>query len=196
MRKLDLTGKVFGKLIVVKYVYSKKGNTFWLCKCDCGEYTISKGVDLNRNRIKSCGCSHGEKHRLSDIQLYKVWANMKSRCYSKNNDVNKYYGERGITVCDDWRNSFVKFYNWAINNGYNESLTLDRIDVNGNYEPKNCRWVSWNTQFNNRRSNHNIEFNGQTHNIIEWAKILGIKYKKLAHRIERKWDIEKALTTP
>ena len=121
---------------------------------------------------------------------------MKSRCYNKNNKDYADYGGRGITIYPEWRNSFIAFYNWAMSNGYNEPLEIDRIDNSGNYEPSNCRWVTRKEQNNNTRHNHLITFNGETHTMKEWANIKNIPYTTLASRINiLHWDIEKALNT-
>jgi hypothetical protein len=122
---------------------------------------------------------------------------MKDRCRYKTNDNYERYGGRGIRVCEEWLADYINFYNWAINNGYKEGLTLDRIDSNKNYEPDNCRWATYKEQANNTRRNNFITYNGETHTLTEWAEKLGIKRSTLNTRIHRQhWDIEKALTTP
>lgn len=178
----DLTGKTINNLFVIKRVENtKSGNTRWLCKCICGKEFITNGTAIRIGHTKSCGCLRKEKtsgkncilykHGLYRTRLYKTWHNMIQRCSNKNNIHFKNYGGRGIKVCDDWKNDFLSFYNWAINNGYKDNLTIDRIDVNGNYEPSNCRWVTMKEQSNNRTSNHLITFNNETHNMMEWSKI-------------------------
>lgn len=137
------------------------------------------------------------KHGLNETRIYKTWVRMKVRCYNQNHDRYKNYGGRGITVCDEWKNDFKKFYEWAMKNGYSDDLTIDRIDVNGNYEPSNCRWITNKEQCNNRRNNHFITYNGKTQTVSEWAEEIGLDYNTLLVRINRlHWDIEKALTTP
>jgi hypothetical protein len=134
---------------------------------------------------------HGKRH----TRLYTTYANIKTRCYNTKNIRYKHYGARGITMCDEWLNDFQAFYDWAMANGYQEELTIDRIDVNGNYEPSNCRWVNWRGQQNNRGNNHLIEFNGQVHTMAEWARISEIPYQTLARRINTYgWSVERALT--
>ena len=124
------------------------------------------------------------------------WRKIKHRCTNANNDRWGDYGGRGITVCSEWAESFEAFRDWALANGYRDDLTIDRKDVNGNYEPGNCRWITNQEQQHNRRNNHNITYNGETHTITEWARIYGLSENGLVHRINRGWEIERALTTP
>ena len=125
-----------------------------------------------------------------------IWRAMKERCYNSKCEAYHNYGGRGIIVCDEWLHNFKAFYDWSITNGYRDDLTIDRIDVNGNYEPSNCRWVTRLTQANNQRTNHLITYKGETHTMAEWAKIKHISYGALRQRLYRKWSIEKALNTP
>lgn len=118
---------------------------------------------------------------------------MKDRCYNNNNKNYKNYGERGIKVCKEWKESFINFYKWAINNGYEENLTIDRIDVNGNYEPNNCRWLTIKQQQNNKRNNHILWYKNQKHNITKWASITGINRATIYSRLKYGWPIEKVL---
>ena len=127
----------------------------------------------------------GPRGGLSNSRLYNIWLHMKGRCYRKTDDHYKFYGARGITVCEEWKNDFKEFYNWAMSNGYSDRLTIDRIDNNGNYEPSNCRWVNIKTQCNNRTTNVIVTINGETHNIKEWSEITGIKYATIYQRIKR-----------
>jgi Fic family protein len=122
---------------------------------------------------------------------------MKSRCYYKGNNRYEYYGGRGIVVCDEWKNNFIAFYEWAMSNGYSDELSIDRIDLNGNYEPSNCRWATKVEQANNKSNNRFITFNNQTHTASQWAKITGIKEATIRYRIiHSNWNVERALTTP
>lgn len=121
---------------------------------------------------------------------------MKDRCYNIKSHAYNCYGGRGIEICDEWKNNIVSFYNWAINNGYKDNLTIDRINVNGNYEPNNCRWVNSSIQANNRRYHKWITYNNETHNLTEWSKLLGINRQTLNKRLLIGWSIEKAFTTP
>lgn len=135
-------------------------------------------------------------HGMSHTRIYKVWCRMKSRCNNSNSSDYYLYGARGIGVCKEWTSSFEMFYKWAKENGYREGLTLDRIDVNGNYEPQNCRWVTMKIQSNNKRNNRLISFNGETRTIAQWSEITGISKDTIAHRLKIGWDTEKALYAP
>lgn len=127
-------------------------------------------------------------------RIRSIHAGMKSRCYNSKMPNFKYYGGLGIQVCEEWRNSFLAFYNWAMANGYQEGLTIDRIDVCGNYEPSNCRWVDMKTQDNNRSDNVVLTYNGESHTIPEWSEITGIKQYVIRNRIKRNWSVADALT--
>lgn len=195
-RKEDLTGRRFGRLTVIEESGKLGKKVAWLCKCDCGNYTRVRAHHLKGGQIVSCGCYHNEvnaTHRLTSTKLYRAWASMKDRCYNTNAVEYKRYGSRGIKVCDEWRNNFEAFYGWAMANGYEDGLSIDRIDVNGNYEPNNCRWVDMKTQGRNRRNNHMLTHKGETHCVSEWSEITGIKVSTLFDRIKRGWSVEDVL---
>lgn len=195
----DLTGKRYGRLTVVKRVYKdEKKNSYWLCKCDCGNETIVIAANLKSGQSKSCGCLRKEvstTHGKGGTRLYHIYKSMKNRTTNPNYKEYKYYGGRGIKICDEWLNDFEKFYDWSVSNGYKDDLTIDRIDVNGNYSPCNCRWVTMKEQQNNRRNNHIITYHGETHTVKQWAEKLEINYNTLLSRINRyHWTIERAFT--
>lgn len=119
---------------------------------------------------------------------------MKERCYNRNKIAYKNYGGRGITICNEWLNDFLSFYNWAMKNGYNDTLTIERIDNNGNYEPSNCKWIPKSEQSNNRRCNHRIYHNGETHTITEWANIIGVNRDTLYNRFKKIGNVERIFT--
>ena len=166
---VDRVGQRFGKLVVVSraddYVATNGSkHVRWRCVCDCGKETVVDVCQLVSGKTKSCGCLHAEMLQTGNVKhggryerLYKVFANMKNRCYNEHSDDYKYYGGRGIKICDEWLGSYSAFKEWALTHGYNETAkrgacTIDRIDVNGNYEPNNCRWVSMSVQSKNRRN--------------------------------------------
>lgn len=132
------------------------------------------------------------KHGKYGTRLFNIYNNIKYRCYNRNHHKYKIYGARGITMCDEWLHDFMTFYDWAVNNGYNESLTIDRIDVNGNYEPNNCRWVDMKTQQRNRRNNSLVTYRGETKTLSEWCELLGLNYKTVQSRLRYGWSIVRA----
>ena len=128
------------------------------------------------------------KHGLRKTRLYRIWANIKTRCYNQNDPHFKRWGARGITVCDEWKNDFKSFYDWSMSNGYSDELTIDRIDNNGNYEPSNCRWVSVYEQNKNKRNVKFITYNGKTQSIVEWTHELGLGKETIRERLKRGWS--------
>lgn len=215
-RKPLQVGQKFGKLTVIgldhidKRVGTKgdiRYHYIYLCQCECGnKHKVRKTLLLSGN-IKSCGClQHTEeyqkqkgerqkKHGMTGTQLFKCWQGIKNRCNNPNMENYPNYGGRGITYCKEWQN-FEPFMNWALANGYQEGLSIDRIDVNGNYEPSNCRWITMKEQCRNKRDNHYLTYNGETHCIAEWAEITGLKAVTIKRRIMTyKWSVEKTLTT-
>lgn len=201
---IDLTGQRFGRLVVIERAENaKNGKAKWLCLCDCGNNTIVLGTHLNSGHTQSCGCIHSEvvcavmnKHGACNSRLYRIWAGMIKRTYNQQSKDFGYYGGRGITVCDSWKNDFQPFHDWAIESGYSDNLTLDRIDNQKGYSPDNCRWVTMKIQCNNKSNNRFIEFRGERKTLSQWADLLGIKGCTLLWRLRKGWSIEKALSTP
>ena len=203
MSNKDLTGLKIDKVTVIKRANVNNKGDRWLCLCDCGNYVIFSELSLTRKseNKRSCGCEWKENwkkcfetHGCTKTRLYRIWQGMKKRCCTKTCSNYKYYGAKGIKVCDDWL-TFTTFREWAINNGYNDTLSIDRINSNGNYEPSNCRWVKQNTQVRNRSMSRMVTWNGKTQLIKDWAEELGVTYETLRVRIN-KWGVEKAFTTP
>ena len=202
----NLLGRRFGRLIVkdrAEDTVSKSGRhrVMWVCSCDCGNEVVVLSDNLKRGKTQSCGCLRNDKnkerfstHRATDTRLYGIWSAMKTRCLNKNSHAYKDYGERGIHVCDKWINDFSEFAAWAYSNGYNDNLSIDRIDNNKGYYPDNCRWVISDVQANNRRSNIRIAYNGEPHTVTEWARLLNKNPKTIFSRIYSGWDYIDAIT--
>ena len=205
MKQLNLTGKRFGKLVVIKTAgKTKNGAYLWQCKCDCGNEIIANVGNLKNGHTKSCGClrvdrckTNFTKHGLEHTRLYGIWSDMRLRCYDEKNIAYHRYGGRGITICDEWKNDVKAFYDWATANGYKDSLTIDRIDNDGNYCPENCRWATVKEQASNRRSNILVTHNGKTQTMKKWANEVGTPYKVVWARMQKLgWSAERALTEP
>lgn len=198
--KFDLTGMRFGRLTVISQGERTNGRIGWLCKCDCGNIKTICGKNLKNGMIQSCGCYRKEsfkeritKHNKCYSRLYITYNNMIRRCTEKNNRHWNRYGGRGISVCSEWINDFESFYNWAINNGYSEELTIDRINNDGNYEPSNCRWVSVKENNNNRSTCRFYTINGITKNIQQWCNEFGADRSRVVYRLNQGKDIETSL---
>lgn len=200
--RIDMNGRIINNIEVLRYSHSnKKGDAMWECRCRCGNTFTARGTDIRRGHTTSCGCLQREmtaeaskKHGMSKTRLYYVYSTMLKRCYLSSHKSYKNYGGRGIAVCDEWKNDFKTFFEWAMENGYEEGLSIDRIDVNGNYNPSNCRWASAKEQQNNRRNNRMITCNGKTQTMQQWADEIGVDARKIHNRINiLHWDVEKAL---
>ena len=183
-------------------------STMWKCRCDCGKEFVTSGVYLRNGHTKSCGCYNIDNlkkskaiHHETGSRLYCVWQGMKSRCYNPHNKRYNAYGVRGIKVCDGWRSSYESFKQWALSTGYGESAergiyTIERKDTNGDYTPSNCTWLTIQEQASNKTTNINITVNGVTHNMTEWANILGTTPSTICHRLKAGWSKANAVTMP
>jgi hypothetical protein len=205
-------GDKFNRLEIKEIWSERKGGqnaTRCLCLCDCGKYSKCWLTSLVNDRTVSCGCYHRERaaeragklmfmHGLTQHPLNFHWNAMKARCKYKSQLMYKNYGGRGIKVCQEWLDDFMNFYNWAINNGWEEGLTLDRIDCNGNYCPENCRWATYEEQANNKRSNVNITAFGETKTLAQWTRDPRCKTKpfNIQYRISQGYTAEEAISTP
>lgn len=209
MKAIDMTGQKIGRLMVIKQVKSKitpsgQPQRQYLCKCECGKEIVVRSLTLRNGETKSCGCYKIErakenlksikpKHGLRYTRVYGIWKDMKQRCCNPNARHYDRYGGRGITVCEEWKNSPEAFYDWAMANGYTDELTIDRIDNNGNYEPSNCRWISMKEQASNRINSRFLTYKGEKHTITEWAEKTGISPSTISNRLKRGWGIEETL---
>lgn len=199
-----MIGEKFGRLTVLKELPERKhGGKVYRCQCDCGNTVDVRKDILKSGNTKSCGCLQREKasitaknkrtHGQSKTRLYGIYHHIINRCYNENVRNYSNYGKRGIKVCDEWLHNFQAFYEWAMNNGYRETLTIDRINVNGNYEPSNCRWATPKQQSNNRRSSILLTYNGETKTIKQWAEKLNCKYCTMVYRYHAGWSIKDVL---
>ena len=207
----DLTGKKFGKLIVIGFAgyyprHDGRNDAYFNCTCDCGNDNIIsvKASSLKNGNTKSCGCLAAQiikglnrTHGKSDTRLYSIWCRMKQRCNNPNTSESKYYHDKGIRVCKEWDSSFEAFEKWALENGYGDSLTIDRINSEDGYCPENCRWVDKKEQTRNREVTRFITFDGKTLTPYEWERETGIKAKTILKRIDcLGWSVEDALSKP
>lgn len=203
-RRIDLTGKRYGRLTVVEYAgKTNNGKTLWKCNCDCGEIAIIRSDRLKSGETKSCGCERKEKsaermtiHGNSCKRLYKIWRGIINRTSNPKTKVYERYGARGILICEEWKKSFETFERWALENGYEDTLTIDRINSNGDYCPENCRWTDWKTQENNRRNVKKFLYNGEVKTIPELAEKADIRTETLRERINNGMEIHNAVEKP
>lgn len=200
----NLIGLRYGKLIVKeKLDTDHHGEKRWLCVCDCGNEYVTTSNRLTSGQTTCCRDCMVKKigdanrtHGRTPKKLFYAYVNMKTRCYNKNYFLYHRYGGRGISVCDEWKNSFENFREWALKNGWNESLSLDRIDNDGNYQPDNCKWSTVVEQSNNRRTNRMITYKGVTDTMANWSRNTGLPYYIIQRRLDLNWDVEKIFTEP
>lgn len=189
----DLSGQTFAQFTVICLLKQ----TYWLCRCSCGSYRVHMSANLKNQNAKDCGCIWKNRlatHRLKGTSVYKAWQSMRQRCYNQKAKEFKGYGARGISVCDRWKSSFDNF---LTDLGHPEKgMWLERNDVNGNYEPDNCRWATPTEQGRNKRNNILITAFGKTKCLSAWAVEYSIHYYTLTGRIKLGWDAEKALSQP
>lgn len=200
MKKNIETGQRFGRLVIVKEVEhhkmpSGRYRRMFLCRCDCGNEVTCSLANLTSGNTSSCGClkketasNNNSTHRQSKTRLYRCWQHMKHRCYRKDDENYSYYGGRGIIMCDEWKYNYENFSKWAIENGYKDNLTIDRIDCNGNYEPSNCRWITQKEQARNTRRNTFVYLEGKGFSmhkftLSELCEILKVNYPLSVKRI-------------
>ena len=192
---IEMEGMVFGMLTVGKRIGMRHGQSEYRVSCQCGKEKTMLRVNILKSH--SCGCvprAQFYKHGMSETKLFGVWTNMNRRCYDAKAKDYPRYGGRGITVCQEWRDSFSSFYDWAVKAGYRQGLSIDRMDNFGGYSPANCRWATAHEQAINKRSNIWIEYQGIRLTISQWAKRVGINRTTLEGRYHRNWPVEKMLT--
>ena len=178
-KAIDMTGMKIGRLTVISRAENTNQNKAqWLCKCDCGNEVIVSRRHLKDFSTVSCGCyrsklakENNSTHKMKGTRLYRIWSGIKDRCCNHNSKYWDRYGARGITVCDEWKNSFEQFCQWSLDNGYRDNLTLDRIDNNKGYFADNCRWATYKEQENNRSNNRMLEYEGEVHTISQWSEL-------------------------
>lgn len=197
-------GQKVSRLTLLKEIPADRGRS-WECVCDCGNELIVKEFNLRNGIIKSCGCLKKEYaeignkiHGYNKTRLQRIYESMKSRCYYKNHIHYYNYGGRGITMCNEWlgKDGLKNFAEWALKNGYDEKLSIDRIDNNGNYSPQNCKWSTNLEQQNNTRYNHKIEYNGEVLSLSQTARKYNLSISTLFNRLKKWKDVEKAIETP
>jgi hypothetical protein len=195
----SLIGKRYGRLTVMEYITGNPKHKLVKCICDCGKEWTGRASSLKSGNTLSCGCFKKEttakkhlKHGLFGTRIYRTWSHIIQRCENPKTENYKYYGGRGIKVCDEWH-KFEVFYQWAMANGYEDNLEIDRIDSNRSYEPDNCRWVTRKENNRNTRNNHFIKIGSETKPIGEWAEISGIRAGTILQRIKAGWPENKLL---
>jgi hypothetical protein len=193
----DISGFSFGLMKVLFYYDTHSKAARWLCECACGNFRVVNGTDLRKGKVKSCGCLKS-KHGLSGSRIHRIWKNMMSRTLWIHKDGLNYrrYKARGITVCEEWQ-TFEPFYKWAMVSGYEDHLTIDRIDNDGPYSPENCRWATRKEQSNNLSTNKLITFEGKTQTQTQWEEEKNLPRGILHNRIHKgRWSIDAAMNTP
>ena len=200
----ELEGQRFGKLTVIRLSgrSSPSGGRYWLCRCDCGNYreVSTHNLKTTRGGIKACeecaekaSSDNREKFTKETLphqtnvrreRLHGIWVTMKSRCNNPNVEAFKHYGQRGISVCREWNNSYMTFKKWALANGYNDNLTIERIDVNGDYCPENCTWIEMRKQFFNKTNTHFIEYEGKKIPVSKMVYDLGLDYSQIIYYLK------------
>jgi hypothetical protein len=199
MRFINRTGQRYGRLLVLSVADRKSRKIRWLCRCDCGRETVVFQDSLSSGNTRSCGClhidtitDHGASPRGRISAQFRRWQNMIARCHNPDHPSYERYGARGISVCDRWLNSFSNFN--ADMGPCPQGASIDRIDNNAGYSHENCRWSNRVQQAQNTRLNNNLTFQGETHCLSEWARLIGVPYSRLRKRIESGWSVERAMS--
>lgn len=200
--EINMVGKTFGKLTVIRKAFTdKRGEIKWLCNCECGNETVVLGSNLRTGNTVSCGCVVAEnkiifgqmnrRHGQSKDRIFRIWTGIRKRCNNPNTRSYSRYGGRGIKICERW-NIFENFYE-DMKTGYSDDLTIDRINVNGNYEPSNCRWATWTGQARNKTNNRLISIDGTIKTSTEWGEISGTNPATINYRVKKGWGTREAV---
>lgn len=213
MESKKIIGERFGILVVLEYLglidIGRQRSTLVKCRCDCGNIVNVSLSRIKQGYQKSCGCllkNHQKqfpnnyspaKHGYYHHELYHTWFGMIGRCYDDRVEAYSAYGKRGICVCDEWKHDYIIFYSWAIKNGYEKGLTLERKNNNGNYEPSNCKWATRREQANNRRTTHYVKLHGDSMSMADACRLLKLNYKIINQRVKRDGlSFEEAILIP
>lgn len=185
-------GQKYGRLTVTGFVHKGK-KWYWECTCKCGNSIITQAYLVRNGHTSSCGCLQRERaseaslvHGQTNSRLYRIYNGMKNRCYNQKQQSYENYGGRGITICEEWLKSFTAFEEWSLSHGYADDLSIDRIDNNGDYSPKNCRWVTRTEQNENTRRNHLVTIGDRTQPLSAWVRERGLNYHTVSFRIHQK----------
>lgn len=202
-RHNEYLNRRYSRLTIIEFLGADNINRIYCkCSCTCGSIIPVNFFHLKNGNTKSCGCYkidivvsrnliNAHPHRKT--RIFRIWKRMHQRCYEINCDDYKDYGAKGVKICDDWH-EYYTFYSWAISHGYSDSLSIDRLDVTGNYSPSNCRWATSLEQARNKRNNHNITFRGHTKTLSEWCLIFRMESSKVRYRLSKNWPLEKVFT--
>ena len=194
----DLTLQRFSRLVVVSLIEKNSKATLWACLCDCGNLSIVRAGNLKNGHTKSCGCFSSEQSRERVLKrerpanikrIHEIYRAMKKRCYTESHPHFGRYGGRGILICDEWLSSKEAFTKWALSNGYSDNLTIDRIDVDGNYSPQNCRWATYREQMRNKSSTAFVEYDGELLQLQDFLDKHGLSYNRYYHCVKKQGGI-------
>ena len=194
----NLIGEKFNKLTVIERDATHKSRPYWICKCVCGN-TVSVRADLLKSgNTKACGClynKHNQALQGNHSRIYSIYHDIKKRCYNAKCKSYKFYGAKGITICDEWLgdNGFINFYNWSVKNGYSDKLSIDRIKSNMPYSPNNCRWAEWGIQANNKSNKLFVTYNCKTQTLANWCRELNLNYSKVRQRMYHNKTFEQSI---
>lgn len=193
----NIAGQKFNMLTAIKI--ASHSPLKWECRCDCGNICCVRAGNLMHGKQKSCGCLSrrgNPKHNQSYTRVYRIYAKIKRRCFAEDDPAFPRYGGRGITMCNEWKDSFESFSHWAYASGYRDDLSIDRIDNDGNYSPENCRWANVYEQANNKRNSTRYSYQGKTQTLASWCREKNMSYKVVWYRLSKGWPFEEAISKP